>query len=87
MLTSLSSLAYDLDDYALSRVYAEESLALNRAMNNQWGIALSLGHLASLAGTAGDYPAARLYYEGIGHPARIRRSSAIAWVLHGLQDG
>lgn len=69
-------------DYTLSLRYFEESLALRRALDYDWGIAQSLNDLASVAMDRGDYASARpLLEEGLS-AARSAGDKGLIGLLH-----
>ena len=76
----IAALTYD--DYPLSLRYFEESLALRRALNDDWGIAQCLNDLASVAMESGDYASARpLLEEGLS-AARASDDKGLIGLLH-----
>ena len=80
MAQGIAALTYN--DYAVSLRYFEESLALRRALNDDWGIAQCLNDLASVAMERGDYASARpLLEEGLS-AARTSGDKGLIGLLH-----
>jgi len=66
LLTGAASSAMGRDDYEQTRILSEQGLALARAQENEWGIAMSLHHLGIVATAQGDFKQAlTLLEEGL----------------------
>ena len=64
VLSNLSEVAYHQGDRVTARTRAEESLAIYRELDNQWGIAQAMEHLAQIALADGDFTQATVSSKG-----------------------
>jgi predicted ATPase/DNA-binding CsgD family transcriptional regulator len=84
-LNAAGNLAYIRCDYQLAAVLHEESLALQRASGDRWGVAVSLHNLGRVAHYRGDYERAMaLYNESLAIRRDLGDKRGIAMSLNSL---
>jgi len=83
----LSAITTTQGDFAAAARYAEQSLAISRSLDDQWGIAISLNARAIIARDRGDYAAAESHLdEALSHWRSLGDPVAVARCLHNLAN-
>ncbi|MGQ0550651.1 MAG: tetratricopeptide repeat protein, partial [Armatimonadota bacterium] len=81
------TVTYERGEYAESRSFYQESLALCRRLGHGVGIAITLINLGGVARSDGDYGTARtLYREGLAVARGLGHKPVIAGALRNLGD-
>jgi predicted ATPase/DNA-binding CsgD family transcriptional regulator/Tfp pilus assembly protein PilF len=85
LLAGSGRLAYEQGDYAAARAFHEESLDIDRELNDLPAVARSLGQLGDVAHQLGDYVTAqRLFEESLALLRQLSDHHGVAQVLNKL---
>jgi predicted ATPase/DNA-binding XRE family transcriptional regulator len=85
LLTGAASAALGRSDYEQIRILSEQSLALAREQENEWGIAMSLHHLGAAATVQGDFKQAQtLLEEGLLLSRKTGNWALVSYLLADL---